>query len=70
MRQQTTEEAKELSKVNAALAKRDVHKANLGPGGYAAKLEKWQKEREDAITKGLPDPYEGLDERSFHWIKA
>ena len=52
------------------LAKRDVHKENLGPGGYAAKLEKWQKEREDAIAKELPDPYEGLDERSFHWIKA
>jgi len=70
VRQRTTEEAKELSKVNAALAKRDVHNANLGPGGYAAKLEKWQKEREDAIAKELPDPYEGLDEQSFHWIKA
>ena len=41
VRQRTTEEAKELSKVNATLAKRDVHKENLGPGGYAAKLEKW-----------------------------
>jgi len=51
-------------------AKRDVHEPNLGPGGYAAKVEKWNKEREDIMAKGLPDPYEGGDEQSFHWIKT
>ncbi|KAJ1268441.1 hypothetical protein BS78_07G135500 [Paspalum vaginatum] len=60
VRQKTTEEAIELSKANTALAKRDTHKSHLGPGGYAAKVDKWNKEREDAIAKGLPDPYKGV----------
>ena len=33
-------------------------------------MEKWKKEREDAITRGEPDPYEGLDERCFNWVKV
>ncbi|KAJ1262042.1 hypothetical protein BS78_09G076900 [Paspalum vaginatum] len=39
-------EAKEHSKANTTLAKRDVHKPNLGPCGYATNVEKWNKERE------------------------
>ncbi|KAJ1257082.1 hypothetical protein BS78_K222000 [Paspalum vaginatum] len=70
MRQKTTEEAIELSKANIAFAERDTHKSHLGPGGYAAKVDKWNKEREDAIAKGLPDPYEGVNEQTFHWCKA
>ncbi|KAJ1256407.1 hypothetical protein BS78_K035500 [Paspalum vaginatum] len=58
MRQKTIDEAKELSKANTTQAKRDMHKPYLGPGG------------EDAIAKGLPDPYEGLKECMFHWCKA
>ena len=58
-RQRTTEQAMKFSKANSALAKRDVHKPHLGPAGYAGKADKWQKEREDLIAKGLPDPYEG-----------
>jgi len=69
-RQRTTEQAIKLSKANSALAKRDVHKPHLGPAGYAGKTEKWQKEREDLIAKGLPDPYEGLNERTFQWVKG
>jgi hypothetical protein len=47
-----------------------VHKPALGPGGYAAKVERWNKEREDIIAQGLPVPCEGCDERSYHWIRA
>ncbi|KAJ1276978.1 hypothetical protein BS78_05G258600, partial [Paspalum vaginatum] len=54
-RQRTTEEAIKLSKANAALAKRDLHKPRLGP---------------DLIAKGLPDPYEGLNDQTFQWVKG
>ncbi|WVZ93308.1 hypothetical protein U9M48_039297 [Paspalum notatum var. saurae] len=57
-RQRTTKQAIKLSKANSALAKRDMHKKHLGPAG------------EDLISKGLPDPYEGLNERTFQWIKV
>ncbi|KAJ1277319.1 hypothetical protein BS78_05G285700 [Paspalum vaginatum] len=57
-RQRTTVEAIELSRANSALAKRDVHKPRLGPGG------------EDLIAKGLADPYEGLNDRTFLWVRG
>ncbi|KAJ1262223.1 hypothetical protein BS78_09G090500 [Paspalum vaginatum] len=70
VRQKTTEQAIKLSKANTALAKRDTRKSHLGPGGYAVKVNKWNKEREDAIAKGLPNPSEGVNEQTFHWCKA
>ncbi|KAJ1274638.1 hypothetical protein BS78_05G076900 [Paspalum vaginatum] len=39
MRQRTIEEAKELSRANTALAKRDVHKTNLGSDGYIVQVK-------------------------------
>ena len=33
-------------------------------------MEKWKKEREDAIARGEPDPYEGLDECCLNWVKV
>ncbi|KAJ1257151.1 hypothetical protein BS78_K194400 [Paspalum vaginatum] len=70
VRQRTTKEAIQRSAANSALAKTDRHKPHLGPGGYAAKVEQWLKEREDLIAKGLPDPYEGLNERTYLRVKG
>ncbi|KAJ1277627.1 hypothetical protein BS78_04G018000 [Paspalum vaginatum] len=70
VRQRTTPKAITKSKANSDLTKRNVHTHRLGPGGYLAKKDKWATERQEAIAKGLPNPYEGLDERSFNWIKA
>ena len=43
---------------------------HLGPDGYQRKLDQWRHEREAAIAAEQPDPYEGLDERGWLWLKA
>jgi hypothetical protein len=34
----------------------------LGSGGYAAKMAKWRKEKEERRVAGLPTIFEGMDE--------
>ena len=50
IKKKSTEEAKLLSKKRSELAKKNVHPHTMGSSGYAAKIPKWQKEIEDAIT--------------------
>ena len=48
----------------------NIHKVYLGPGGYQAKVEQWQREREATIAVRQPDPFEGLDECGWQWLQA
>uniref|UniRef100_K4AIS9 DUF8039 domain-containing protein n=1 Tax=Setaria italica TaxID=4555 RepID=K4AIS9_SETIT len=43
---------------------------HLGAGGYATKIAKWRREEEEQRIAGLPDLFEGLDERSRNWVLA
>jgi hypothetical protein len=70
VRQKTTEEALALSQKQSELAKSNIHRVHLGPGGYQRKVEKWRCEREAAMATGQPGPYEGLDERGWRWLEA
>ena len=65
VRQKTTEEAVALSQKQTELAKSNIHKVHLGPGGYQRKIDQWRREREAAIAAGQPDPYEGLNNRGL-----
>ena len=65
VRQKTTEEAIALSQKQTGLAKSNIHKVRLGPGGYQRKIDQWRREREAAIAAGQLDPYEGLDDRGW-----
>ena len=70
VRQKTTADAIATSEKQRRLAQRNIHPARLGPGGYAGKAEMWAKQREDAIAAGLPDPFAGVNDRAFQWIKG
>ena len=60
----TTKKAKALSKENVEKAKKvDENPHRLGSGGYAAKLAKWRQMEEERRVAGLPDLFEGMDER-------
>jgi hypothetical protein len=47
-----------------------MHKVRLGSGGYQRQLEKWRREREEAIAVGHPNHSEGLDEHAWMWLQA
>ena len=52
------------------MAKSNIHKVRLGPGGYQRKIDQWRREREAAIAAGQLDPYEGLDNHGWQWLEA
>nr|TKV96130.1 LOW QUALITY PROTEIN: hypothetical protein SEVIR_9G409300v2 [Setaria viridis] len=62
-----TPEEKALSRNAMKATKNPYH---LGAGGYATKIAKWRREEEEQRIAGLPDLFEGLDERSRHWVLA
>ena len=70
VRQKTIEEAIALSQKHTELAKSNIHKVCLGPGGYQMKIDQWRREREAAIAACQPDPYEGIDDRGWQWLEA
>ena len=65
VRQKTTEEVTALSQKQTELAKSNIHKVCLGPGGYQRKIDQWRRQREAAIAAGQPDPYDGLDDHGW-----
>ena len=61
VRQKTTEEALARSQKQTKLAKSNIHKVRLGPGGYQRKIDGWQCEREAAIAASPTLMKQGLD---------
>jgi len=69
----TTEDALALSKHNSEQAKSNPHPHHLGTAGYKGLLEKRMRQQlatAPADGSAPEDPYDGLDERSYNWIKA
>ena len=63
--QKRTEEAQAQSLQAQEKAKKAAENPHrLGSGGYAAKLAKWRQEEEERRVAGLPEFFEGMDERS------
>uniref|UniRef100_K3ZNE8 Uncharacterized protein n=1 Tax=Setaria italica TaxID=4555 RepID=K3ZNE8_SETIT len=71
VQQKNTSEAKALSEENTRKAMKAAENPHhLGVGGYVARIIKWRREEEEWRIAGLPDLYEGLDERSRNWVLA
>ena len=68
--QKTSPEAIALSEKMAELNRKNKFKVHLGPGGYRKKVGKWRAREEKNRALGIPDPLEGLEERSRNWVYA
>jgi hypothetical protein len=42
----------------------------LGSSGYVGKVAEWKKKLEETVTAGKPNPLEGIEERTQHWLLA
>jgi hypothetical protein len=42
----------------------------LGSSGYVGKVAEWKKKLEETVTAGKPNPLEGVEERTQHWLLA
>jgi hypothetical protein len=50
--------------------KKNIYPHHLGSSGYVSKVEEWKKKLEKTVTTGKPNPLEGIEERTLHWILA
>jgi hypothetical protein len=42
----------------------------LGSSGYVGKIVEWKKKIEETVSVGKPNPLEGVEERTQHWLLA
>ena len=62
------EEALAKSEKNKANAAKKKYHHNMGPGGYALAMTKWERLESDMLAKGInPEPYKWVD-RARNWF--
>jgi hypothetical protein len=42
----------------------------LRSSGYVGKVAEWKKKLEKTVSAGKPNPLEGIEERTQHWLLA
>jgi hypothetical protein len=42
----------------------------LGSSGYVGKVAEWKKKLEEIVIADKPNPLEGVEERTQHWLLA
>jgi hypothetical protein len=40
----------------------------LGSSGYVSKVGEWKKKLQETVSAGKPNPLEGIEERTQHWL--
>jgi formylglycine-generating enzyme required for sulfatase activity len=70
VKQKTEPEALTTSGKFAEILKKNIYPHHLGSSGYVGKVEEWKKKLEETVTTGKPNPLEGIEERTLHWILA
>jgi hypothetical protein len=40
----------------------------LGSSGYVGKVAEWKKKLEETVSVDKPNPLEGVEERTQHWL--
>jgi hypothetical protein len=70
VKQKTEAEALAISDKFAEISKKKIYPHHLGSSGYAGKVGGWKKKIEETISGGKPNPLEGVEERTQHWLLA
>jgi hypothetical protein len=54
----------------AEMSKKNIYPHHMVSKGYVAKIPKWKKKIEEAISAGNPNPVEDIEERIVNWLLA
>jgi hypothetical protein len=63
VQQKTDRKALAISNEYAEMSKKNIYPHHMGSKGYVAKIPKWKKKIEEAISVGNPNPVEDIEER-------
>jgi hypothetical protein len=50
------------------MLKKDIYPHHMRSKGYIAKISKWKKKIEEAVSADNPNPVEDIKERSVNWL--
>jgi hypothetical protein len=70
VQQKTDPKAHAISNEYAEMLKKNIYPHHMGSKGYIAKIPKWKKKIEEAVSAGNPNPVEDLEERTVNWLLA
>jgi hypothetical protein len=70
VKQKTDLEALAISDKFAEILKKNIYPHHLGSSRYVGKIVEWKKKIEENVSVGKPNPLEGVEERTQHWLLA
>jgi hypothetical protein len=70
IQQKTDPKALDISNEYAEMSKKNIYPHHMGSKGYVAKIPKWKKKIEEAVSAGNPNPIEDIKEWTLNWLLA
>jgi hypothetical protein len=70
VKQKTEPEALAIRDKFAEISKKNIYPHHLRSSGYVGKVGEWKKKLEETVSAGKPNPLEGIEERTHHWLLA
>jgi hypothetical protein len=70
VQQKSDPNALAISNEYAEMSKKNIYPHHMGSKGYVAKIPKWKKKIEEAVSAGNPNPVEDIEERIVNWLLA
>jgi hypothetical protein len=68
VKQKTGPKVQAISGKFVVISKKNIYPHHLGSSGYVSKVREWKKKLEETVTGSKPNPLEGVEERTQHWI--
>jgi hypothetical protein len=50
--------------------KKNIYPHHFGSSRYAGKVGEWKKKLEETVSANKPNPLDGIEERTQHWLLA
>jgi hypothetical protein len=68
VQQKTDPKALAISNEYVEMSKKNIYPHHMGSKGYVAKIPKWKKKIEEAVSAGNPNLVEDIEERTVNWL--
>jgi hypothetical protein len=70
IQQKTNPKPLAISNEYSEMSKKNIYPHHMGSKGYIAKIPKWKKKIEEAVSVGNPNKVEDIEKRTMNWLLA
>jgi hypothetical protein len=68
IQQKTNPKPLAISNEYSEMSKKNIYPHHMGSKGYIAKIPKWKKKIEEAVSVGNPNKVEDIEKRIMNWL--